>query len=192
MPIDQTSILFETPADWAKWLAKHHVTSSGLWLRLAKKGATVKSLSYVEALDVALCHGWIDAQKKGESDEIWLQRFTPRTKKSIWSKINREKVAALVAGGRMLPAGIAEVERAKKDGRWDAAYDGARTITVPEDFQEALEENPKAKAFFAKLDSANRYALLFRIHTAKKAETRAKKILQFVQMLADHKKFHET
>jgi uncharacterized protein YdeI (YjbR/CyaY-like superfamily) len=150
----------------------------------------VRSVSYLQAVDAALCFGWIDGQKKGDDESYWLQRFTPRSGKSIWSKINREKAVRLIALGQMNEAGIREVERAKSDGRWDGAYDSPSGATIPADFQAMLDETPKAKAFFATLDSRNRYAVLFRIQTAKKAETRAKRVRQFTEMLSQHKKLH--
>lgn len=183
-------ILFKTQKDWEAWLDEHHASSSGVWLQLAKKASGISSVNYAEALDVALCYGWIDGQKKSYDEGSWLQKFTPRRPKSIWSKINREKVQQLIASGRMKPAGLKEVERAKQDGRWDAAYDSHRTATVPEDFREALEKNARAKAFFETLNSQNRYAILFRLQTAKKAETRQKRIQQFIQMLEKHEKLH--
>ena len=181
---------FATAAAWRAWLAKHHGQASGLWMRLAKAGAGVASISYAEAIEVALCHGWIDGQRKAEDDQFYLQRFSPRTAKSIWSKINRDKALALIANGKMKPAGLKEVERAQVDGRWDRAYDGARSIAVPDDLQAALAAEPAAAAFFKMLNGQNRYAVLFRIHQAKKAETRAKRIQTFVQMLARHETLH--
>lgn len=183
-------IFFSRQQEWHEWLEKHHATSDGVWLRLAKKGSSLQSLSYAEALESALCYGWIDAQKKAESDQAWLQRFTPRRAKSIWSKVNREKATALIAAGRMQPAGLAQVERAKRDGRWESAYDSPATAEVPDDLQAALRLNKAAAAFFHTLDKANRYAILWRIQTAKKAETRARRIRQFVEMLAHHEKIH--
>ena len=182
--------LFPRQKDWAAWLARNHDKSPGVWLRLAKKASGLQSVSYSEALEAALCHGWIDARKRSESETTWLQRFTPRATKSIWSKINREKAMALVKAGRMKPAGLAQIDRAKKDGRWEAAYDSPSSATAPPELQAALNQNPRAKAFYATLDSQNRYAILFRIQTAKKAATRAKRIQQFVEMLEKNKKLH--
>ena len=181
---------FKRPADWEKWLAKHHAASPGLWLKLAKKDSEIQSINYAEALDVALCYGWIDGQKKGFDDSFWLQKFTPRGRKSIWSKINRAKALAFIKSGQMQPAGLRAVELAKKDGRWEAAYDSHTTSVVPADFQDALDHNPAAGAFFTTLNSGNRYAVLFRIQTVKKAETRARRIKQFIEMLARHEKVH--
>jgi uncharacterized protein YdeI (YjbR/CyaY-like superfamily) len=188
--VDLPVVLFEVQKEWAAWLKKNHGKSAGLWLRLAKKASDIKSLSYSEALEVALCYGWIDGQKKSYDEESWLQKFTPRGKRSIWSKINREKASALIESGKMGPAGLKAIENAKEDGRWDAAYDSHSTATVPDDLQAALDRNAKAKAFFATLNSQNRYAILFRIQTAKKAETRAKRIQQFVEMLARNEKLY--
>jgi uncharacterized protein YdeI (YjbR/CyaY-like superfamily) len=182
--------LFKDDASWEAWLARQHATSAGLWLRIAKAGSGVRSVSYAEALDVALCYGWIDGQKKSFDDTTWLQKFTPRGKRSMWSKINREKVQRLIESGRMQPAGLDAVERAKVNGQWDAAYDSHRTAAIPEDFQRALDARPRAKAFFATVNSTNRYAILFRIQTVKRAETRAKKIAQFVDMLERHETIH--
>jgi uncharacterized protein YdeI (YjbR/CyaY-like superfamily) len=181
---------FERQRDWADWLTENHGSSPGLWLQLAKKGADVQSVSYDEAVEIALCFGWIDGQKQTHSEQFWLQKFTRRSDKSIWSKINKDKVLVLIKTGKMKPAGLQEVERAKSDGRWDAAYDSASKANVPNDFQSALDGNPRAKEFFGTLDSRNRYAILFRIQTAKKAETRAKKIAQFMQMLERHERVH--
>jgi uncharacterized protein YdeI (YjbR/CyaY-like superfamily) len=183
-------MLFKHQKAWEVWLSKHLDSSGGVWLRLAKKSAELESVSYQEALEVALCHGWIDGQKQRFDEESWLQKFTPRGPKSIWSKINRAKALELIAQDRMRPAGLAAIERAKENGRWDAAYDSHRTAVPPADFQSALDRNPKAKAFFATLNSQNRYAVLFRIQTAKKAETRQKRIDQFVQMLGKHEKLY--
>jgi uncharacterized protein YdeI (YjbR/CyaY-like superfamily) len=181
---------FESTDAWDTWLAAHHTDSPGLWLKIAKKGAAGRTVSYSDALDVALCHGWIDGQKGRHDDEYWLQRFTPRKPGGNWSKINTERAAALIASGRMRPAGLREVERAQADGRWEQAYESQSRVTVPEDLARALAANERAGAFFATLDSANRYAILYRIGTAKKPETRAKRIDTFVTMLSEHKKIH--
>ena len=182
--------LFEDQAAWAAWLESHHADSPGLWLRHTKKASGLASVSYSEALDLALCYGWIDGQKKSYDDSSWLQKWTRRGAKSIWSKINREKALKLIERGEMKPAGLAEIERARQDGRWEAAYDSHSTATVPSDFQAALDNNAEARAFFASLNSTNRYAILFRIQTAKKAETRAKRIQEFIGMLERHEKLH--
>jgi uncharacterized protein YdeI (YjbR/CyaY-like superfamily) len=181
---------FRNCKGWEDWLSKNHGRSPGLWMRLAKKASGVQSVSYGEALDAALCYGWIDGQRKRESENAWLQRFIPRTNKSIWSKVNRQKALTLIAAGRMKESGLRAIERAKANGRWEAAYDSPRTATVPEDLQAALDANPRAKAFFATLNSQNRYAVLYRIQTARKAETRSNRIAQFVAMLARHEKLH--
>ncbi|MEO8083255.1 MAG: YdeI/OmpD-associated family protein, partial [Ardenticatenales bacterium] len=177
-------------AAFAAWLAEHHAASTGIWLRIAKSASGIPSVTYAEALDEALCYGWIDGQKKGYDADAWLQKFTPRRPKSIWSKINRDKVAALITAGRMQPAGLAEVERAKADGRWDAAYDSQRTAEVPADLLAALDADEDARAFFATLNSANRYAVLWRIQTAKRPETRAKRVADLVAMLGRGEKLH--
>ncbi len=182
--------LFKTQKAWTTWLEKNHAKSAGVWLRIAKKTGNLKSVSYAEAVDVALCYGWIDGQGKGLDESAYLQKFTPRGPRSIWSKINRTKATELIKSGRMQPAGLAAIDQAKKNGRWEAAYDSHRTATIPADLQAALDQNPTAKAFFATLDSANRYAVLWRVQTAKKAETRARRIEQFVTMLENHKKLH--
>lgn len=187
---DLPILLFEKPGDWAAWLEEHRATAPGLWLRLAKKAADLQSISYAEALEVALCYGWIDGLKKSYDDSSWLQKFTPRGKKSLWSKINREKAEALIKSGQMKPSGLQEIERARQDGRWEAAYDSPKNATVPEDFQAELERNPKAKAFFESLNNTNRYAVLWRIQTATKAETRTKRMQQLLAMLERNEKIH--
>ncbi len=189
-PDDCPQKLFKSKQDWAAWLETNHSKSTGLWLRLAKKGSQAQSVSYNEALEIALCYGWIDGQKRPESEQTWLQRFLPRANKSIWSKINREKALALITRGEMKSAGLEAIENAKKNGRWDAAYDSPSGATVPNDFQAALDANPRAAAFFTTLDRANRYAVLWRIQTVKKAETRARKIEHFVRMLEREEKVH--
>jgi uncharacterized protein YdeI (YjbR/CyaY-like superfamily) len=176
--------------EWETWLQTHYETSAGIWLRLAKKISGQVTLTYAEAVDSALCFGWIDGQKKAESNEFWLQRFSPRTAKSLWSKINTEKAQARMQAGRMRPTGWREIERAQQDGRWERAYTSPGNATVPADLQKALDANEKAKEFFDTLNRQNRYAILFRIQNVKKAETRAKKIAQFVEMLANGQKLH--
>ncbi len=187
---DLPTLALPTREAWAAWLDVHHGESTGVWLRLAKKGCRFELTTHREALEEALCFGWIDGQLKPESDTTWLVKFTPRRNKSVWSKINREKALALIESGRMKPSGLKEVARAKADSRWDRAYDSQSTATVPADLQAALDRNARAKAFFATLNSANRYAVLWRIQTAKKAETRARRIREFVAMLARHEKLH--
>jgi len=182
--------LFATQRAWDAWLRRNHQSSVGLWLLIAKKGAPRKSVSYLEALECALCFGWIDGPKKALDDDYWLQRFTPRRSRSIWSKINRARALALIGQGRMEPAGLNEIERAKADGRWDEAYEPSSAAKVPPDLQAALDGNAKAKTFFATLDGANRYAVLWRLQTAKRAETRANRIAKFIEMLARSEKLH--
>ncbi|MBD9435901.1 YdeI/OmpD-associated family protein [Pseudoxanthomonas sp. PXM03] len=180
---------FVDAAAWERWLERH-ATSEGVWLRIAKKDSGIVSVSYAEALDVALCHGWIDGQKKGFDAQCFLQRFTPRRSRSTWSKINVAKIEVLVAAGRMRPAGMREVEAAKADGRWDAAYDGARSMDVPAELAQALAENRKAKAFFDALDRTNRYAVCWRVQTAVKLETKRARVEKLVAMLARGEKIH--
>jgi uncharacterized protein YdeI (YjbR/CyaY-like superfamily) len=172
------------------WLAKNHATSRGLWIQFAKKASGVKSVTYPEALDIALCYGWIDGQRRAHDETYFLQRFTPRTKRSIWSTINRGKVADLIVAGRMQPAGHAEVERAKKDGRWESAYASVKDAPVPDDLMKFLDKHPRAKKFFESLTSQNRYAIFFRLHTAKRPETRAKRLAQFTEMLKKGEKIY--
>jgi len=181
---------FETQQSWEVWLKENHAETKGIWLKIAKKEARSPSVSYAEALDSALCYGWIDGQKAAFDDKYWLQKFTPRTAKSIWSKINCGKAEALIADGRMQPEGLRQVELAKSDGRWERAYESQGKITIPDDFQSELDKNPKAQGFFNTLDSANRYAFLFRIHAAKKPEMRSAKIQKFVDMLNQQQKLH--
>ncbi|HWW53668.1 MAG TPA: YdeI/OmpD-associated family protein [Acidimicrobiales bacterium] len=183
-------ISFATAAEWETWLADSHAAAAGVWLKLAKKNSGVPSVTYAEAVEVALCYGWIDGQTKKVDDVYWVQRFTPRTARSKWSKINCGKATALIDRGAMKPAGLREVERAKADGRWEAAYDGQRTATIPDDLQTALDGNVAAREFFSTLDSHNRYAILHRIADAKKAETRARRIDTFVSMLSRGEKIH--
>jgi len=165
------------------WLEKNHDKSSGLWVRIAKKGSGIKSITYAEALEEALCYGWIDALKLPENEKTWLQRFLPRRPKSIWSKINRDKALALIENGRMHAAGLSEIDRAKSDGRWEAAYDSPSRATVPQELQNALDRNRKAKEFFEKLDRINRYAIIWRIQTANTPETRESRLRTLIDML---------
>jgi uncharacterized protein YdeI (YjbR/CyaY-like superfamily) len=181
---------FASQKNWEEWLGEHHSTSKGIWLKIAKKGAETGTVSYAEALESALCHGWIDGQKGALDADFWLQKFTPRGPRSKWSKVNREKATALLENGRMKPAGLAEIERAKADGRWEAAYDAQSKASVPEDLQRELDAHPDAAAFFATLESYNRYAILYRIQDAKKPETRAKRIEKFIGMLKRGEKVH--
>ena len=181
---------FKTPKDFSEWLEKNHTKADGLWVRLAKKGSGVKSITYAEALEVALCYGWIDALKLPENEKTWLQRFLPRRPKSMWSKINRDKALALIESGRMHAAGHAEIERAKSDGRWQAAYDPPSKATVPPELQKELDGNPKAKAFFEKLDRVNRFAIIWRVQTARTPATRQARVDTLVDMLEKGKTIH--
>jgi uncharacterized protein YdeI (YjbR/CyaY-like superfamily) len=181
---------FKTRKDFAAWLEKNHKTSPALWVRIARKGSGIKSITYAEGVEVALCHGWIDAQKKPENETAWLQRFMPRRPRSIWSKINREKALALIESGQMTQAGLVEIQRAKEDGRWAAAYDSPSGASVPPEFEEELERHPKAKEFFKSISAANRYAIIWRLQTAKKAETRAKRARNFIEMLEKGETLH--
>jgi uncharacterized protein YdeI (YjbR/CyaY-like superfamily) len=183
-------VTFDTAEAFEAWLSQRHADCPGVWLKIRKKGPGIVALDYDHALDVALCFGWIDGQKGAFDDEWWLQRFTPRKRNSRWSKINCDRVTALLDQGRMRPAGLAEVEYAKADGRWQAAYDGARTAQVPDDLAAALAASPAAAAFFETLDGRNRYAVLYRIQDVKKAETRARRIEKYVAMLAHGEKLH--
>jgi uncharacterized protein YdeI (YjbR/CyaY-like superfamily) len=179
----------DTVEGWDAWLVAEAGSSPGVWLTIGKRGA---GISYGDALDVALTHGWIDGQKRALDDDHWLQRFTPRRPGSRWSKINTERVERLIAAGRMRPAGTLAVEEARADGRWEAAYAGSRQATVPPDLQRALDQVPAAAAFFGGLDAANRYAVLYRIEQAKRPETRARRIADFVAMLAEGRTIHPT
>jgi uncharacterized protein YdeI (YjbR/CyaY-like superfamily) len=187
---DTAATLFKSAKAFETWLRKHHATSGGLWLKIAKKGASERSVTYPEAVEIALCWGWIDGQKKALDDSHYLQRFAPRRARSIWSKINVNKVVALIEAGRMQSAGQSQIDAAKEDGRWGRAYDGARTSSVPDDLQAALEASPEAKAFFATINASNRYAVLWRVQTAVKPETRARRIAQLVAMLARGEVLH--
>lgn len=187
---DLPVLLFPAAADWSAWLEEQHASAAGAWLKIAKKNTGHTSVSYAEAVSVALCYGWIDGQKGALDEVYYVQRFTPRRPRSNWSQANREAVATLIAAGRMRPAGLREVERAKANGRWEAAYAGARTAAVPEDLADALAANPAARTFFDTLSSANRYAILYRVGDAKKPETRARRIENFVTMLAEGKTIH--
>lgn len=190
MPDELPTIRFAGPAELEAWLERNAAESGGVWLKIAKKGAAEPSVTYAEALQLVLCFGWIDSQKRGFDEEHFLQRFTPRRPRGRWSKINREKAEALLETGAMRPAGLAEVEAAKVDGRWEAAYAGARSAEVPPDLQRELDANPRAAAFFAALDGANRYAILYRLEEAKRPETRERRLRKFVAMLAQGEKIH--
>jgi uncharacterized protein YdeI (YjbR/CyaY-like superfamily) len=186
----QPIISFASQEEWEAWLEAHHERSGGIWMQIAKKDAGVETVRYPAALESALCYGWIDGQRASLDGRYFLQKFTPRGPRSRWSRINRDKAEELERNGRMKPAGMAQVERARADGRWDAAYEGQRTATVPDDLQQALEENPGAKAFFATLDSRNRYAVLYRVQDAKRPETRARRIAAFIAMLNEQRKLY--
>jgi uncharacterized protein YdeI (YjbR/CyaY-like superfamily) len=191
MPADELPILtFDDAAAWEDWLAAEHDRAAGVWLRIAKKDTGIATVGYAEALDVALCFGWIDGQRRAHDATWFLQRFTPRTPRSRWSKINTEHARRLLAAGRMRPTGVAQVEAARADGRWAAAYEGQRSATVPPDLQAALDANPAAAAFFATLRGANRYAVLYRVQDAKRPQTRARRIDRFVAMLARGETLH--
>jgi uncharacterized protein YdeI (YjbR/CyaY-like superfamily) len=187
---DLPIVPFASPAEFEAWLEENHSSPEGIWLKIAKKDAGVKSITYVQALELALCFGWIDSQKRGFDEKFFLQRFTPRRPRGRWSRINRDKAEALIAAGAMRPTGLAEVDAAKADGRWEAAYEGQRTVKVPEDLQRELDENPSARKFFASLDSANRYAIVYRLNDAKKPETRERRLRKFVEMLERREKIH--
>jgi uncharacterized protein YdeI (YjbR/CyaY-like superfamily) len=181
---------FSSRADWESWLERHHGDEAGVWVKLAKKGSGIESVGYPDVLEVALCFGWIDGQRKALDEDFFLQRFTPRRARSRWSRANREWAARLIASGLMREPGLREVERARADGRWDAAYDGPRSATVPDDLERALAANRAASEFFASLDGRNRYAILYRVQDAKRPDTRARRIAQFVEMLARGETIH--
>jgi uncharacterized protein YdeI (YjbR/CyaY-like superfamily) len=186
----QLELLFKSQAKWEKWLDKNHAKSNGVWLKFAKKNSGIKSVNYTEALDVALCYGWIDSQMKGLDEKFYLQKFTPRRSRSVWSKINVGKIEHLIAEGKMKPAGLAQVAQAKADGRWSDAYEPQSRAVPPEDFQKALDRNRKAKEFYDSLNSVNRYAFIFRLGSVKNPQPRAAKIAKFIRMLEDQEKFH--
>ena len=191
VPRDDLPVLaFGSADDWEKWLAGQPGEATGVWLKIAKRGSAEATVSYQEALEIAICFGWIDGQKGRLDDDFWLQRFTPRRPAGRWSKINAEKAAALIESGRMRPPGLREVDLAKADGRWETAYAGQRAIEVPDDLRAALAANDVAREFFATISSVNRYAILYRIGSVKRPETRARKIAQYVAMLAEHQTIH--
>jgi uncharacterized protein YdeI (YjbR/CyaY-like superfamily) len=177
-------------SDFEAWLEENHKKRGGIWLAIAKAGSSRRTVSYAEAIEVALCFGWIDGQKRRGDGEHWLQRFTPRSTRSRWSRINRDKAERLIAAGRMRTAGLAEVERARGDGRWDSAYEGQRTATVPDDLRRELDLDPRAAAAFADLDSRNRYAIIWRLNDAKRPETRARRLAKYVEMLRRGERLH--
>ncbi|TBL81172.1 YdeI/OmpD-associated family protein [Paenibacillus thalictri] len=183
-------LLCPDQAFWESWLEENGETSPGVRLHIAKKQSGVVSVTYAEALESSLCYGWIDSRKEAYDDKTWVQRFTPRGPRSIWSKVNKEKVERLIAEGRMKPKGLQAIEAAKRNGQWEAAYAPQSSATVPDDFAAALQAHPQAKAFFEGLNNQNRYAMLFRIQQVKRPETRAKKIAQFIDMLEKGEKIH--
>lgn len=187
---EQPLLVFESADDWRRWLLENHDKHRAVWIKLAKKNALSKSLTYEEARDTAIGFGWIDGMINRFDDQFYVTRFTPRSAKSGWSKVNCAVAEALIASGNMSAAGLAKVQSAKKDGRWDRAYDSSSTITTPADFQAALDDSPQAKTFFAALSSANRYAFLYRIQTASSAKTRADRIRKYIQMLEVGEVFH--
>ena len=187
---DLSIVPFASRDAWEAWLEGQHATSKGLWIKFAKKGSGNESVTYVQAVEVALCYGWIDGQARKFDEDYWLQRFTPRRSRSKWSKVNRQKAMDLVKGGKMKAAGLREVERAKADGRWDAAYDAPSSATVPDDLRRELEKHEKAREFFATLNSANRYAILHRIQDTKRPETRTRRIEKYVAMLREGKRIY--
>lgn len=187
---EQPTLAFESQAAFRIWLAANHAKSDGIWIKYAKKEAKEASIIYPEAVEVALCYGWIDGQSKSLGPTHYVQRFTPRRARSLWSKINCEKAEALIASGKMKPAGLAEIERAKQDGRWARAYAGPRKAEVPADLAAELAKSKKAAAFFATLNSQNRYAILHRLATAAKPETRARRLEKFVAMLKAGEKIY--
>ena len=187
---EQPLLLFESASNWEAWLKENHENSAGVQLQIAKKGSGHTSVGYAEALDVALCYGWIDGQKLPMDDKFFIQKFTPRRAKSVWSKVNTEKVEQLIKQGRIQPAGMKQIEAAKADGRWNAAYASQKNMEIPEDFQAELDKNPEAKAFFDTLNKTNRFAIYFRITTAKKPETRRNRIEKFIEMLTKQEKIY--
>jgi uncharacterized protein YdeI (YjbR/CyaY-like superfamily) len=187
---DPPTLAFRSQREWEDWLGANHKTSPGVWLKMAKKGPGLESVSHAEALESALCYGWIDARRNALDERFFLQRFTPRGPRSTCSGVNRDKATELEKAGRMKPAGIAEIERARKDGRWEAAYEPQSTATVPDDLERELDSNPRARELFSALDSRNRYAILYRLQDAKKPETRARRLAQFVAMLNEGKKLY--
>jgi uncharacterized protein YdeI (YjbR/CyaY-like superfamily) len=181
---------FASREEWRSWLDQHHAAEQGVWIRFARKGSGMPTVVYSEAVEVALAYGWIDGQAAGVDERFYAQRFTPRRARSKWSKINRARAEELIARGTMMPAGMAEVERARADGRWHAAYDSPSTATVPDDLRRALDADPAASESFERLDGTNRYAILYRIQDAKRPETRARRIEKFVAMLARGERIH--
>jgi len=181
---------FSSGAEWEEWLEDHHAVADGVWVKMARKDSGIASVRHDEAIEIALCFGWIDSRREALDERYFLQRYTPRRPRGRWSQINRTKAEQLIAEGKMRPAGRAEIERAKADGRWDAAYAGVRTMAVPDDLQAELDARPDAAAFYAQLSSQNRYAILYRLQDAKKPETRARRLAKFVAMLEAGETIH--
>ena len=191
IPIKEAEVhVFAGTDEWHSWLKKHHAKNTGVWLRIGKKNSGLVTISYGEAVETALCHGWIDAIRKSYDAVSFVQRFTPRKPRSIWSQVNRERVIALIKAGAVMPSGLAAVEVAKANGEWDRAYSPASIITEPKDLLAALRKRPRAKAFYATITAQNRYAILHRLEKAAKPETRAKRLAQFVEMLERKEVFY--
>jgi uncharacterized protein YdeI (YjbR/CyaY-like superfamily) len=186
-----TNICFASARLWERWLEGNHAVSDGMWVMIAKKATGIESVRYPEVLESALCFGWIDGRREAHDEQYFLQRFTPRRLRSKWSRINRETTLRLIAEGRMRPAGLAEVTRAQADGRWEAAYAPQRDIAVPEDLERELEASPGARASFDRLNSQNRYAIIYRLGDAKRSETRARRLAKFVAMLEAGETLHQ-
>jgi uncharacterized protein YdeI (YjbR/CyaY-like superfamily) len=187
---DLQTLPFDSATEWERWLEDNHSASDGVWVKMGKKQAGVQSVRYPEVLECALCFGWIDGRREALDERHFLQRFTPRRSRSRWSRINRDTAERLISEGRMRAAGLAEVERARADGRWEAAYEGQRSIAVPEDLQRELDARPSARTFFAELSSQNRYAILYRLQDAKRPQTRARRLVKFVAMLEAQETIH--
>jgi uncharacterized protein YdeI (YjbR/CyaY-like superfamily) len=188
---DGEALRFPAPGDFEAWLEANQNRPDGVWLLIGKKGSPSATVSYSEAIEIALCFGWIDGQKARGDDDHWLQRFTPRSSRSRWSRINRDKVEQLTEAGRMRPRGLAEVERARADGRWDAAYEGQRTAAIPDDLQRELDGDPAAATAFAQLDARNRYSIIWRLNDAKRPATRARRLAQYLEMLRRGERLHD-
>ena len=187
---DLEIVLFATQQDWEAWLEENHAVSPGIRLKIAKKDTGAVSINYAEAVDAALYFGWIDSRAEKYDDAFWLQRFTPRRGRSPWSAINRGKAEELLKQGKIRPAGLLQIEKARQDGRWDAAYQSQKSAEVPDDLRQALDENPAAREFFETLKGANRFAILYRLQSAKKPETRQKRLAEFIKMLSEHRKIY--
>jgi uncharacterized protein YdeI (YjbR/CyaY-like superfamily) len=184
-PADFETRSFASPEEWETWLGGNHASADGIWIKIAKKGTGIATVAYPEVLEIALSYGWIDGLRRGHDESWFLQKFTPRRARSRWSRINRDTATRLIEEGRMKPAGLREVERARADGRWDAAYESQRTMEVPDDLRRELDADPRARETFEGLNSQNRYAILYRLHDAKRPETRARRLEQFVAALKE-------